>query len=152
MSSRVTRLKSQKFQDNIAAKRGQVLTTEPAEVCFVQVRLTSYIICDSFSLLHRFCSTEERSRVHCQPLLAWFHFLCPRWLFSLRAFEECRREEIRLLQNIAHVTRSSTLFETFLSLERGRNLKKIKIALNIFQPVRRMRFIKRSFKKYIEQS
>lgn len=32
MSSRVTRLKSQKFQDNIAAKRGTVAAAETAEV------------------------------------------------------------------------------------------------------------------------
>ena len=104
MSSRVTRLKSQKFQDNIAAKRGTVAVAEE-EVRGLQTQMNQHtityistIMILSFVSAHLYDFTFLSEKRDCildgQPLPPRIHFLRSRWLIGLRALEECWWQEI----------------------------------------------------------
>lgn len=51
MASRLTRLKSEKFQNDISSKRGRVVTTETAEVSNSQTKLSEFALDKMRSLL-----------------------------------------------------------------------------------------------------
>ena len=44
MSSRITRLKSEKFQNDISSKRGRAVTAETAEVCENLTKLPEFAL------------------------------------------------------------------------------------------------------------